>query len=137
MEMLFSNSFRSKMRRKTVFSFDMTSTETDTFTCDGGTITKDGSTLYITPNANFDIYSVQGTNQNGSDEIAISVSLNSKFCNCTNYGTVNVTFRTKADDVVVTFDKNGHGGDNFIQEITIGSEVTKPLKRLDLAITIA
>jgi len=117
-----------------VCTIDMTSA-TNSFTCDGGTITKNGSTLYVTPNANCNIFKVMGNKV--SEETAMSIEITSQGEQeanssatryyCSTYHTVDVTFRTKANNVVVSFNMNGHGdvapGD---QNLTLGQNVTQP-----------
>ena len=103
----------------------------DIYTCDGGTVTKSGSNLSITTNESWTIYSVQGVKSNTTyyEEISGSVAPSSEYYvfNCSNYTSVKVTFRVKSDNVVVTFDMNGYGGDAPIaQNLTFGQTVVKP-----------
>jgi len=113
-----------------VCTIDMSSTETN-FTCDGGTITKSGSNLTITPNANWNLLSVVGVETEGNigvpQPMASDAPVGSYGYSCPGWKTVDVTFQTKADNVVVSFNMNNHGdvapGD---RNLTLGQNVTQP-----------
>ena len=103
----------------------------DIYTCDGGKVTKSGSNLSITTNESWTIYSVQGVKSNTTyyEEISGSAAPSSEYYvfNCSNYTSVKVTFRVESDNVVVTFDMNGYGGDAPIaQNLKISQTVVKP-----------
>jgi len=112
------------------------STGTNSASCVGGSVSSNGAHVTVTPSMGFSVKSVNWEFTR-DDESVVSRPLNedpesSDYIAGGDYGTVTVTFRTEIENVQVTFDLSGYGGEApATQNLSIGQKVTRPTDPTD------
>ena len=99
--------------------------------CEGGSVSSDGAQVTVTPRTDFRVASVFWSYPTSDgQEVGRPLSENpatGSYNAGGAYGTVLVTFQTEIENVQVTFDLNGYGGETpATQNLVIGDKVTKP-----------
>ncbi len=112
------------------------STGTNSASCVGGSVSSNGTHVTVTPSVAFSIKSVyweftrydetvEGRPLTEDPESGDYIAGGA-------YGTVTVTFRTETENVQVTFEMSGYGGEApATQNLTIGQKVTRPTDPTD------
>ena len=112
------------------------STGTNSASCVGGSVSSNGTHVTVTPSTDFSVQSVYWE-YTRDDETVEGRPLNEDplsgdYIAGGAYGTVTVTFRTETENVQVTFDLSGYGGEApATQNLTIGQKVTRPTDPTD------
>ncbi len=112
------------------------SSGTNSASCVGGSVSSNGTHVTVTPSVAFSIKSVyweftrydetvEGRPLTEDPESGDYIAGGA-------YGTVTVTFRTETENVQVTFEMSGYGGEApATQNLTIGQKVTRPTDPTD------
>ena len=112
------------------------STGTNSASCVGGSVSSNGTHVTVTPSVDFSVQSVYWEFTRDDETVAgWSLSeddLSGDYIAGGAYGTVTVTFRTETENVQVTFEMSGCGGEiPATQNLTIGQKVTRPTDPTD------
>ena len=104
--------------------------------CEGGSVNSNGAHVTVSPRTDFSVGSVYWSYPTSDgQEVGRPLSedpLTGSYIAGGAYGTVLVTFQTETENVQVTFDLNGYGGEApATQNLVIGDKVTKPADPTD------
>ena len=109
---------------------------TNSASCVGGSIRSNGTHVTVTPSVDFSVESVNWEYAH-DDESVVSRPLSEDplsgdYIAGGAYGTVTVTFLTETENVQVTFEMSGYGGEApATQNLTIGQKVARPTDPTD------
>ena len=112
------------------------SSGTNSASCVGGSVSSNGTHVTVTPSVDFSIKSVYWEYTRDDETVEgrplTEDPLSGDYVAGGAYGTVTVTFRTETENVQVTFEMSGYGGEApATQNLTIGQKVTRPTDPTD------
>ena len=112
------------------------STGTNSASCDCGSVSSNGTHVTVSPSLDFSVKSVSWEYARDDESVtSILLSedpLSGDYIAGGAYGTVTVLFQTETENVRVTFEMSGYGGEApATQNLTIGQKVTRPTDPTD------